>query len=234
VNPFALASDTPDEWLPGLAQPKRLPPETIVAYPVGLGETTKDLPNGSAFTHIIANQIRAPGTELLTVFRNAADALLKLNMPQPWFEAGLSRPFFFRDPIHLSLIVNDGDDDVYLRLSGQDVLSWQSRGNTPRDVTLALGDNPLEISVYNRPSYTGGVGIVGGIDFGGHRPEGWRYSVTIKHGAAVLWEFRDGEDTPPDNGSRHGRTFVAGRVNLHVDARSGEVSVRDRALGLRP
>jgi len=230
ANPFAAASGQPDQWEDGLAKPPKLPDETIVVYPVGLGETTKDSAVGTAFTRALSNQVLSPGNDVDTVFIKVADELVRIGLPRPHIEKNFSRPFLFRDPIRVTFAFDHADDDAIVELDGMNVVSFRNQGNTPREVTLRAGDNRVVVKVHNEARYEGGrepITISGTRILLGD-PEGWNYGVLVKRGDEVIWRADDAEHPVDDRGPRFGKTFVAAEVNLFVDPTGREVTITKR------
>jgi hypothetical protein len=127
----------------------------------------------------------------------------------------------------VSFVVDHADDDAFLTLNEEDILSFGSQGGTPREIDLQPGDNHLIVKVFNQKSFEGGNPIWG-------KPEGWSFMMRINQGGQPIWTWQDGEDTVQGNGPQHGNRFVVARLNLHVDRKTGALTFRDAQLRLRP
>jgi len=116
--------------------------------------------------------------------------------------------------------IEDADDDLRVFVNGILVQSWETDKSNSKKVPLRTGENPVQLKVYNKRSFTGGLEA-----FGGHQPEGWRYSFILRtqNGASLL-NLHDGEDRPPKDGPRHGHEFIAATFVLNADAQ-GNVTV---------
>lgn len=145
------------------------------------------------------------------------------NVEEVWFEwkeeHGKSGRFSvtltaFRLPI-LEYKVTNIDDQLILKLNGVEVVrTIQTSGWTPIPSPFLLnsGNNEIEIQVFN--AQTNRNNILG-------RREGWRYSLALRVGQEEL-QFSGHRDEPPP--AEWGATFTVERVNIVVDANSGDAS----------
>lgn len=105
----------------------------------------------------------------------------------------------------------DADDDVRVVLNGENILRWSAGGRSTVNVPLRPGGNHIEVYVYNKGSFTGGVAI-----FGGHKREGWRYSILFRLQNSRSINVHGQEDRPPPE--RHGKEFSVCQMDINIDS----------------
>jgi hypothetical protein len=113
----------------------------------------------------------------------------------------------------LQATILEADDDVRVVRNGESVLQWSANGRTPVNLPLRAGDT-LEVIVFNKGSFTGGLEA-----FGGHKPEGWKYTVMLQLPDSSPVYLSGHEHRPPPE--RHGQTFSACRVEVRQDPKAG-------------
>lgn len=214
----------------GLAEPTfnvSDPVGIVMGFSTTPGRTASD-GNGShsPYTEALLKQINTRGLDLNQFFTLVAEDVYRLTSGDqvPWFNKSLTPQFYFKDPVKIADFeynVGWADDRVDIYINGQIVETkmgpsgWRK---VPKEA-IKLGSNDLRVEVYNKNSTTGGVGLLGG-----NKREGWKYEVTFRSGMA--WgPYKDSEDTPPDE--RFGSTFIVLKATIHVDAETGQISVKD-------
>lgn len=225
-NPFAQVTTT--DWIPGLAAPTKVPPNTLVAFATNPGDTAADGRGiHSPYTSSLLRAVKNPGILALEVFRRVKENIEAVmgDGQTPWINSSLSTPFYFWEPIELRTKITDGDDEVVVSVNGQETASWNNDGAAERVSQLRGGTNLVEVRIFNQRSYTGGVQPVG------HFPEGWRFAVTFSDAQGkALVQATGAEDRPQDVGPRHGRLFTAARFEVEVDVETGKVQVVNQDL----
>lgn len=123
-------------------------------------------------------------------------------------------------PAILEYKVSRVDDQVAIAVNSHKVhsgktLDWTAVPNN----YISLGSNALRIEVYNNRSFTGGIKA-----FGGHKKEGWNYSVDFRSDGQN-WHFEGGVSGEPPE-SQFGKWFIAKDVTFLVDRNSGRLNFR--------
>ena len=221
TNPYGESS--PTEWVPGLAAPTRAPSDTLIAYSTDPGSLAADgIGLHSPYARSLLKYLRSPGMPVEEVFKSVRQDVIAVTdgMQTPWENTSLTRRFAFRDGLTAQAKLQDVDDDAVVLVNGNEALSWNVDQQKEKPVPLKVGRNVVEVKVYNQRSYTGG------IPPWGHKPEGWRYRFTLRDGQGKdLLVLADGENEPPDNGSRHGKLFTAASFEIVVDEYTNQLAV---------
>jgi hypothetical protein len=227
----------PNGWLKGLAPPQGIPPESIVAYSTDPNNTASDFVKGSPYTkhspytHALLTYMGQPGLTLDDFFRDVShDVRADTDNQTPWITGSLSLPFCFRERAYVTGQILGADDDAFVLISGEQVLSWNEDSTNARRIMLQSGDNPLIVKVYNQKTFTPGVDL---HDVNpafppgpGHLPEGWNYSLTIcSPDSTKCHTFSSREDRPVKDGPHHGKLFTVMTAIVHVDAASGQITL---------
>jgi hypothetical protein len=219
----AATAPSDGQWAPGFARASKPPAETVILYSVPSGRKSADPPNGQAslFTQQLARILRWPGIPILEAFRRTVDVVNRYEF-HPWMEGSLSRDLRLSPPAEVIVRIDDADDDAIVRINGRDRLSYLMDGNNDVRVELEPGTNEVEISVWNKRSFT--------TELLSHRMEGWRYAARILPigGSNALWSRKDGEDVPGST-RRFGRLFPVASVRLDVNPEGGAVTVGSTA-----
>lgn len=108
------------------------------------------------------------------------------------------------------------DDNIRLTLNGRRV--YEDKVIDWTDLPIKTGENELDIEVFNQESYTGGI-----KELGGHKREGWNYSMKLRSGGNE-WSYKDGNNEPPPE--QFGTWFTVRQLRLTVDPSAGSVAVR--------
>lgn len=116
-----------------------------------------------------------------------------------------------RETFQVSIM--EADDDVRLLRNNESVLQWSANGRMPVNLPLRSGDT-IEIIVFNKGSFTGGFEA-----FGGHKPEGWKYTVLLQLPDAGPMYVSGEEHRPPPE--RHGQVFSVCRLEVRQDPKAG-------------
>jgi hypothetical protein len=228
-NPFSrsFASGTPAalDWSPGLAQPSAAPPSTFVSYSVEPGKLADDGPGShSPYTRSLLRHILEPGVTIEDIFKKVRQDVIDNTDDQqvPWDTSSLKAPFFFRERASFTARIEGADDDAFVLVNGRDALSWSNNGSAPVSVPLDSGPNRITVKVYNQPTFTGGV-----EGLGGHKPEGWHYSLRLVLPTGEV-RLSGGEDVPAKDGPHHGALFTVATATIVVDPATGSVILREQ------
>lgn len=222
TNPFGTAS--PTQWLPGLAAPTNAPKNSFIAFSTDPGSIAADsIGTHSPYTRALLRFLRKPGLQVEQLFKSVREDVISNTdgMQTPWENTSLTKSFYFRSPIRITGRLLDVDDDAVVLLNGQEVISWNVDRSSPISMQLREGTNLVEIKVYNQRSYTGGL-----PGFGGHFPEGWRYSFVLQTiDGKTLIDLSGREDRPTDNGPHHGKLFTVAAFQILVDEYTNALTI---------
>lgn len=212
-------------WLPGLAVPKDVPKNALIAYATDPGKKAADPPytyDYSVYTSALIDSIEEPGISIRNLFARIRDDVKKSSQghQQPWQSDSFGEaPFYLRNPASIDLELLTADDFVLMTINGKEVLSGELNEQLPRKkVVLDAGDNEFTIYVYNQKTYENQNAFIG-------IKEGWKYDLKIwsSDSQQELYHFSGGEDHPED--SRWGRIFQVATGDLVVDKHSGKVEI---------
>lgn len=209
----------------GPSRPRALPLNSIVAY----GSPPKrSIVYPSEYTKTLLTRLREPGLEVVDLLRSTKETLVAASrssgqtLQQPVEYGGLTEKFYFRPAVGITIRIRNADDDLKVVINGEQQASWRTNGTESKRVTLRAGVNTLELRVHNWRTFTGGV-----AGLGGHKPEGWNYTVAFFDDAgSELDSVSDGEERPAEDGPRHGQEFLAARGTIVVDAKSGKLAFK--------
>jgi hypothetical protein len=113
--------------------------------------------------------------------------------------------------------IGQADDNLRMVLDGQEVLSWERDHSDPKTIGLEEGNHNVELLVFNKRSYTGGISFLGG-----HVPEGWNFQFKMFDSAGrESVSVAEQEDKPDENGPRFGKEFLAAKFSFSVDSIGG-------------
>lgn len=220
-NPFSSGHEE------GLAQPKGIPNQSIIGFAANFGSNAAESGDDaifSAYTRGLLKYLREPGLEIDDFFKHVRDSVQEYtdSYQTPREVTALTIPFAFRPAVSITGKISTGDDEVLILVNGEEVLSWNNDGNTPKQIPLKLGENAITVKVYNQHTFTGGI-----EGLGGHLPEGWNYTVAFTDAAGKpLLDIRDLEDVPVKDGPHHGKMFTAAQIIVSVEADSDVVHMR--------
>ncbi len=229
TNPFLAAGggDLPQgAWLPGLAEPKNVPPGTIVAFATSPGHIADDTGVTSSHSPYAVALLRYMGEPGLAV----QDFFLKVHNEfdphqTPWENTSQKTPFMFRDPAYVEVVMRGADDEATL-IAGDGVMQWTIDNTRKRLIRLHAGDNVLRMTVFNQKTRHGIVGP----------REGWNYSVLLTaHDQLEVppQELRGGETGATDHRalgemiSDLGAALFGGGIDLST----GNVAIPEPPLG---
>jgi hypothetical protein len=208
------------DWVAGLAPPSRAPKDSLVAYSTDPGNIAGDgIGRNSPYARALIRYLKKPGLPTEELFKQVREDVIEISDGDqtPWENTSLTQTFYLRAPIFVRAKFENIDDNATLLVNGKEELTWDLNGSEEKRIPVQAGENKIEIRVYNQRSYTPGI-----IPLGGHRPEGWHYHLSVKSDSGLpLVTFDDGENEPPNNGSRHGHWFTAATFEILLDEYTG-------------
>jgi hypothetical protein len=221
----------------GLGRPSVMPIDAYVVFSV---QPSVTVPNNSFFAHSLVEHIGEPGERIEDVIAEVTSDVTREthNAQRPQTYGSMRSSIMLRPASRVVFHADRVDDNLYVTVDNHAVPDAQWALSQPAlpDQTLELkkGPHPVLVEVYNRDSYTGGVGRVPGtdIDLGGHKPEGWYYSLRFTYGDKVLANLSDNEQEPQEHGPRHGKKFTVATLILDVNSHTGEVTASNLNPGV--
>lgn len=203
-----------------LKRPRAIPSNSMIVYASPPGRSVS---YPSAFTKSFVSYIQTPGLEVKELLnKTRTKTLSKTNGSQRSIEYGsLNGNFYFRDRAYIDAVIHNADDDAKIIVNGDVQLNWRGEGSAKKRIYLNPGENKFEFRIHNWRSFTGGI-----EGFGGHKPEGWRYEISLfASDGNLIKTYTDGEHLPKKDGPTHGAEFSALKGSLNVDPKSGKVSI---------
>jgi len=231
-------------WDCGLAEPRRAPAGTIIAFSTSPDELADDVGGDghhSPYTFALLNEMGEPGLPIQDLFVRVHRAMEEVSQV-PWENTSQKLPFMFRDPVYAQVTIDQADDEVTVTLNGQTVSSSLD-GSRTRDVRLAAGTNILLLTNFNQKTRRGG-GMLSS-------QEGWKYKVIVGAKSVQTKTLESFEDCPdptidqirqllqhpqPDQrgnlplpwdclpDARFGHSFFGAAMRINLDRESGRVS----------
>lgn len=170
----------------------------------------KILPNTDHFSIVKPTSLSHPSHQLLYDFYETRFKPVAISAQSP------SKPPAIPA---IQFKVEGVDDIIRLTLNGR--RAYEDKEIDWTDLSIKTGDeNVLDIEVFNKESYTGGIEILNG-----HKREGWNYSMKLRSGGNE-WSYKDGKNEPPLE--QFGTWFTVRHLRLTVDPNTGAVSVREQ------
>jgi hypothetical protein len=205
----------------GLARPRKTSPRTLVFFATDPGGFAIDQEGAdSPFTRSLLKHIPAPGLPLHELAATVTETVSEYTgtLQTPWTEQRLDADVFssmfggvyFSPQVNVAASV-DGDDAIVAVLNDQVHAVAPSANLGERSVSLRPGRNILKVLVYNQHTFVGHNSLFGS-------PEGWRYHLRLRlEQGPVLREMESAEERPAKDGPRHGKTFLAGCLEVNLD-----------------
>ena len=190
------------------------PPRTLVAYSADPNDLAADGGVGgqySPYTKVLLDHLASPGVPVEELFKTIRRELLeKTKSQRPWYHNTLPDMVVLQDPVLVKTVIEDGDDELVVSV-GSELVTLRSPELNSRIIHLPAGDTQVVVRVFNQHTFVGHNSLFGA-------PEGWSYRLKFERpDGTLVARIGSAEDPPEKDGPRHGKTFLAGRLTLHVD-----------------
>lgn len=203
----------------GLTLPRDAPQDSwwiAFATAPGLTSQTGLISGLSAYTESLVNHIRRPGFSISEMFAAVREEQWRKARVLSWDNVSSFSAFWFQPPPEFKVAVHNQDNVVTVTVNGQAVASGTGAPEVIPYSLLRVGDNLLEIIVYNQKTRRNAQ------PWG--KKEGWAYTVELEVPQAGKCTLIGGRDDLDD--SEWGKIFVARRGKL-VISNAGTVSARE-------